>query len=172
MARTKKELAKARRQRAQSAGPLALIRQWFGSRKRWSPTTREPSLKGLIADANNVEMFSVVEAGSVEAPVLTAPGVDLMRQVMGRRVRDARKDTGLNQTEFGKLVGKTQVAMAQLEGGRGFPPFPLLVTLSKISGHPISWFCGAFDDAAHDRAARLDDAARLLKELAAEARAK
>lgn len=64
---------------------------------------------------------------------------DLAERI-GRRLRKARRDAGLTGTELGKLIGKSQAFISDVERGRKLPSLPTLVSLSERLHRPVQYF--------------------------------
>ena len=53
-------------------------------------------------------------------------------------IREIRKELGLSQYEFARLLGVHQTAVSQWETGRTSPEIELVKRISRISGHTVS----------------------------------
>ena len=64
-----------------------------------------------------------------------------MMYEIGNKIREARKELGLTQTEFAKKIGSTRSTVSDLEKGinKG-GNFKLINSIAKISHKPISYF--------------------------------
>jgi transcriptional regulator with XRE-family HTH domain len=62
------------------------------------------------------------------------------------RISDARKDAGLTQADFGRLVGVSRAAISQFEQGRAKPSLGTLKNMAAVTRRPMAWFM--IEDAA------------------------
>lgn len=60
---------------------------------------------------------------------------------IGNKIREARKELGLTQTEFAKKIGSTRSTVSDLEKGinKG-GNFKLINNIAKVSHKPLSYF--------------------------------
>ncbi|HEX6971021.1 MAG TPA: helix-turn-helix transcriptional regulator [Limnochordia bacterium] len=65
---------------------------------------------------------------------------------IGRRLRRARREAGLTGTELGRLIGKSQAFISDVERGRKLPSLPTLVALSNQLHRSAEFFMGESDD--------------------------
>lgn len=59
---------------------------------------------------------------------------------LGHKIRVARVDAMLSQSDLAKLVGVSRSAIASYELGVNEPPISILQAISRSTGKPISWF--------------------------------
>ena len=52
-------------------------------------------------------------------------------------IRDIRKELGLSQLEFARMLGVHQTAVSQWETGRTSPEIEIVKQISRISGHSL-----------------------------------
>ena len=64
-----------------------------------------------------------------------------MMYKIGNKIREARKELGLTQTEFAKKIGSTRSTVSDLEKGinKG-GNFKLINNIAKVSHKPLSYF--------------------------------
>lgn len=65
------------------------------------------------------------------------------RKIFATRLKEARKEMGLTQTDFGFLVGLSQRAISNFENADREPSIAALVKISKRTKRPIDWLLGA-----------------------------
>lgn len=65
------------------------------------------------------------------------------RNTFATRLKEARKEMGLTQTDFGFLVGLSQRAISNFENADREPSIAALVKISKRTKRPIDWLLGA-----------------------------
>lgn len=53
------------------------------------------------------------------------------------KLREVRKELGLSQAQFAKLLGVHQTAVSQWETGRTAPETQMLMRISRLSGRPV-----------------------------------
>ena len=58
-----------------------------------------------------------------------------------KRVRDARKDAKLTQTELGKRIGKSKQWVSELERGNIKLSFEMAVSISNACDKTTDFFC-------------------------------
>ena len=58
-----------------------------------------------------------------------------------KRVRDARKDANLTQTELGKRIGKSKQWVSELERGNIKLSFEMAVSISNACDKTTDFFC-------------------------------
>lgn len=58
---------------------------------------------------------------------------------VGQRMYEIRRDSGLNQTNFGKLVGMSQSAVGVYESGERDPPVSAVVRACQTRGIDPNW---------------------------------
>ena len=61
---------------------------------------------------------------------------------IGSRIRMARKEAGLTQTELGEKIGRTQGIINKIEAGEIGATLENLYNLSEALNHPITFFLG------------------------------
>ena len=64
----------------------------------------------------------------------------MIRETIRKNLIRLRTDRGNNQTEIGKIVGKTKTAVAAWEQGVSLPDPAVLFQLSKFYGVPMEEF--------------------------------
>lgn len=62
------------------------------------------------------------------------------KQKIAARIKQARLELGLSQTELGKLYGASGVTIGEIERGISSIDIPSLERLAKILGKPLDWF--------------------------------
>jgi transcriptional regulator with XRE-family HTH domain len=60
-------------------------------------------------------------------------------KAVGNRIRDIRRDSGLNQAEFGQKLGIGQGQLSKYELGLSVPNAEVLLKLKIYSGKSIDW---------------------------------
>ena len=97
-----------------------------------------------------------LEEWTAEAQPLSAPAA---RHVLGRRIREARKDRGMTLRAVARRVGVSLQAISQFEHGRTLPTVPTLVALANAFEVPMGYFfLTAYDEkllALRERALQL-----------------
>lgn len=58
-----------------------------------------------------------------------------------KRVKDARKDAKLTQTELGKRIGKSKQWLSELERGNIKLSFEMAVSISNVCDKTTEFFC-------------------------------
>lgn len=58
-----------------------------------------------------------------------------------KRVRDARTDANLTQTELGKMIGKSKQWVSELERGNIKLSFEMAVSISAACNKTTEFFC-------------------------------
>lgn len=58
-----------------------------------------------------------------------------------KRVRDARKDAQLTQSELGKMIGKSKQWVSELERGNIKLSFEMAVSISNACNKTTEFFC-------------------------------
>lgn len=58
-----------------------------------------------------------------------------------RRIRDARNDAHLTQTELGKMIGKSKQWVSELERGNIKLSFEMAVSISNACSKTTEFFC-------------------------------
>ncbi len=61
-------------------------------------------------------------------------------RALGKRIKDAREERGMSQTELGDLVYRRQAAISQMENGRMEPPASTLMLLAAALEKPLLHF--------------------------------
>ncbi len=56
------------------------------------------------------------------------------------RLRRARKEAGLSQSEFGLRLKVSGQSVKEWEAGRSSPQFVRLAEIAEITGKPVAWF--------------------------------
>ncbi len=64
---------------------------------------------------------------------------DLSKKI-GKRIRDARSESGLSQKQLGKLLKVSDKAVSSYEVGRTTPNMHLLKKIGEIVHRPVSYF--------------------------------
>lgn len=62
-------------------------------------------------------------------------------EIIGTRLRIARRALALSQLEFSSRAGISPTAMNNLEKGRSFPTMPVLVAICNVHGISADWIC-------------------------------
>ena len=66
----------------------------------------------------------------------------MIEMLLGKRVRDLRKEKGLTQQELGDLINVTKVSICCYENGTRMPTIDTLLELGKVFGVSIDYFLG------------------------------
>jgi transcriptional regulator with XRE-family HTH domain len=61
---------------------------------------------------------------------------------IGKKIKQARNEAGLNQSELATRMKTHQVTIARLENGERRCSLKNLKSISEITGKPIGWFFG------------------------------
>lgn len=85
---------------------------------------------------------------------------------LARLVRQARQQTGLSQSDFGSLVGKTQAVISRYENGAVEPPGSVIMHCVHLIGSHV-----AGDDTESAQAMRLEAVETALQSLQTAVRA-
>lgn len=67
--------------------------------------------------------------------------VDVITINTAKRVKDARKDAKLTQTELGKKIGKSKQWVSELERGNIKLSFEMAVSISNACNKTTDFFC-------------------------------
>lgn len=59
---------------------------------------------------------------------------------LARRIRNARRDARLSQTDLGTHIGVSDKSISAYEQGRSTPPFAKLKKIAEHTNHPLSYF--------------------------------
>ncbi len=62
--------------------------------------------------------------------------------LLGKRLKDLRKEKGLTQQELGNLINVTKVSICCYENGTRMPTIDTLLELGKVFGVNIDYFLG------------------------------
>lgn len=84
-----------------------------------------------------------------------------LREVVGRRLREARRAAGLSQADVGVRLGISHVAVGDWERGRSLIGLDQLLAVCEMLGRPVSFVVGVSDEGL----AGLDDLSREIVEL-------
>lgn len=79
--------------------------------------------------------------GDAHADVVDEAYENLAKRI-GRRLRKVRREVGLTGTELGKLIGKSQAFISDVERGRKLPSLPTLMALSETLKRSPEYFMG------------------------------
>lgn len=90
----------------------------------------------------------------------TMAGVSVPTQAeLGRRIAEARMDTGISQADLAAGVGLERTALVRVEAGERRISATELVSLAEVPGSPVDWFfaepCGRGEPATRPRCRRL-----------------
>ena len=66
------------------------------------------------------------------------------------RLRSARKDAGITQSEMGKYLGLSRSGYGHLESGNRLVTVEDLFQFSRILNRPVEWFLGLDTDLTED----------------------
>ena len=69
----------------------------------------------------------------------------LDKLVLGRKIKEARQRTGLNQSEFGKKIGISKQALSSIERGLYWPGIDTLENISVLCGLTLNDFSDKFN---------------------------
>lgn len=70
----------------------------------------------------------------------------LEKLVLGQKIKDARQRTGLNQSEFGKMIGISKQALSSIERGLYWPGLDTLENISVLCGLTLNDFSDKFNN--------------------------
>ncbi len=59
---------------------------------------------------------------------------------LSKRIRKARMNAKLSQSELGKGIGLSDKSISAYEQGRSIPPFMKLKKIAEQTSHPLSYF--------------------------------
>ena len=123
---------------AQHVGTIAqTVRNWETGRHEPSPATIKQ-----LAELYNVDERTLLE--DLDPAIRPAPetlGFRYDRVVVApKKLAQARKDTGLTQTEIADMLGLSPSAIRRYEAGIANPSTKGLQILSDIYGQPAGWF--------------------------------
>ena len=68
----------------------------------------------------------------------------LDKLVLGKKIKEARQQTGLNQSEFGKKIGISKQALSSIERGLYWPGLDTLENISALCGLTLNDFSDKF----------------------------
>ena len=68
----------------------------------------------------------------------------LDKLVLGKKIKEARQRTGLNQSEFGKKIGISKQALSSIERGLYWPGLDTLENISALCGLTLNDFSDKF----------------------------
>lgn len=71
--------------------------------------------------------------------------MEVMRNIMYRRIRDLRTDNDMTQTELAKILGMSQTGYSKYETGENDIPTEILIKLSKIYNVSIDYLLNQTD---------------------------
>lgn len=66
----------------------------------------------------------------------------------GRRVRSARRETGLKQEELARSLEVSVFSVSRWERGVNYPEMPMLIALARRLGKPVAYFTAHLDGSA------------------------
>lgn len=75
--------------------------------------------------------------------------------LLGRRIRQARKDAGLSQVRLAELLNTTQSAVSLYEGGQRSVGIDMLLNVARILNRPLHYFLNAIDVVLYVRDSRI-----------------
>jgi transcriptional regulator with XRE-family HTH domain len=61
---------------------------------------------------------------------------------LGARIREARRDAGLTQSELGAMLGISAVAVSQVEKGKHAPALAKVVSIAEVLGVSLAMLLG------------------------------
>ncbi len=61
-------------------------------------------------------------------------------KILGKRIKIARVELDLNQTELAEKIGAKQKSISQYETGVSLPSIPTLSKIAKVLKKPASYF--------------------------------
>lgn len=93
---------------------------------------------------------------------------DTTREAIARRVREARKLSGLSQAHVAKLMDLQRPAISEIESGNRRISAEELARFSEIYDISVTWMLGEVDEELDLRDEKLQLAARELKKLSNE----
>ena len=69
----------------------------------------------------------------------------LDKLVLGKKIKEARQRTGLNQSEFGRKIGISKQALSSIERGLYWPGIDTLENISVLCGLTLNDFSDKFN---------------------------
>jgi transcriptional regulator with XRE-family HTH domain len=63
---------------------------------------------------------------------------------MGERIKEAREERGISQTELAKAIFKRRPSISEMENGRMYPDIQSLLLMSRYLKKPLSYFIPSF----------------------------
>lgn len=92
-------------------------------------------------------------------------GSHFTSEVLGERIRHARKLKNLSQIELASLIGISDKAISSYEVGRAIPPLDILQKISISLTMPISFFFNQPEEKHSALANKVDQMIKELNEL-------
>jgi transcriptional regulator with XRE-family HTH domain len=71
-------------------------------------------------------------------PIMSEPAVDAFYRSLGQRVRAARDEAGITQTQLAEGIGLTRSSVANLEAGRQRIMLHVAVSIAELLGTQLS----------------------------------
>ena len=67
----------------------------------------------------------------------------MLKKLLQRRLKEARKFAGLSQFELAKKLGqKSESSVQNWEAGKSMPRISVLAEIARVTGRPVTWFLG------------------------------
>jgi transcriptional regulator with XRE-family HTH domain len=63
---------------------------------------------------------------------------------IGERIKDAREERGLSQTQLAEAIFKRRPSISEMENGRMYPDIQSLLLMSRYLKKPLSYFIPSF----------------------------
>ncbi len=63
---------------------------------------------------------------------------------MGERIKEAREERGLSQTQLAEAIFKRRPSISEMENGRMYPDIQSLLLMSRYLKKPLSYFIPSF----------------------------
>ena len=95
---------------------------------RTSPNPERLKAIAKVADMSVVELLEQVEATRIE------------RELVGKRIKQVRKQCGLTMIEFGKALNVTNVTVCRWENGQRIPNVFTILKIAKMGNMTVEEF--------------------------------
>lgn len=84
----------------------------------------------------------------------------MMEKSLGARLKELRKNAGMNQKDFAKKIGINQSTLSVYENDNAMPSMEVLIATAKNFGVSLDWLCGVSAEA--EQLSSLRDVEKLL----------
>lgn len=85
---------------------------------------------------------------------------------LAKKIRQARLDAGLSQTQLGSAIGLSDKSISAYEKGRATPPLDKLRAIARATRHPLRYFTnGEVEEKAYSIEAKLASIEEQLMEI-------